>query len=337
MSDEEEWPERDDAWLFAYLWHVSQPAVPEEAIRARVEELRVAVLEAGEPAYVVFGEPWVVAASDVEDLSTVDEELRAAGAAGWRGMLTGLASSLILVALLPPISLLIDEGWRADLRPGLVAMAIGFLTFATGVTFTRLFYEAARPLAMLVSLLLGLACFVSAVVIVATHSGAEPLVRDVPVLLFAAAMLLPGIVALLVARRIPESPPQTQWDDAVWLRRFRGALVLKGVSRSRIREQELEVRQMMSEAGATSLYDECGHPIGFARQLATHDRSAKGRRWGWGSVAQVIMPMLIAIAALPDDGQIWTWWRIVIFGSAVLLFAATVISQWRSRPWKAAA
>ena len=337
MSDEEEWPERDGAWLFAYLWHVSQPAVSEEAIRARLEELRVAVLEAGEPAYVVLGEPWILAASDVEELATVEEELRAAGAAGWRGALKGLGVTLIMVALLVPIFLLIDEGWRVDLRPGLVAMAFGFLAFATGITFTRLFYGAARPVVMLVSLLFGLACFAGAVVIVATRSGAEPLVRDVPVLLFAAVMLLPGTVALLVARRIPESSPQTQWDDAVWLRRFRVALVLKGVSRSRIREQELEVRQMMSEAGATSLYDECGHPIGFARQLATHDRSAKGRRWGWGSVAQVIMPMLIAIAALPDDGQIWTWWRIVIFGSAVLLFAATVISQWRSRPWKVAA
>lgn len=321
--------------MFAYLWHASQPAVSVEAVQARLEQLRVAVLEAGEAAEVVLGDPAVLAASDVEDLSTLEEELRTAGVAGPRGVLTKLGFALILMAV--PAFLLTDVGWRVDVPPGVIAIVGAFFAGAIGVASAILCFRAARPVAMLFSMVFWLSVVLACVAVGTAYRDVEPLATDVPVLLVGAFLLVPGVVVLVIARRVPESSPRSQWDDSDWLRRFRGALLLQGVSRSRIREQELEVRQMMSEAGATSLYDECGHPIGFARQIAAHDRTAKVRRWGWVNVAQVFIPVFIALVALPGGDQSWTWWRIVIVGFAVLLFVGSVADQWRSRPWKAAA
>ena len=323
----------DPAWWWVYTLRVAQPQVPTEAIDARLDELRGAVRDFGQSPSSLFGDPSALAAADVAELGTPEEVLRTEGVAGGRVALTRVGIGLVLFGPLALVFLLFSTGWSAALPSKMVVAAVGLMTFGVGLALARIFYFAARPVAMAVSLLLGLAGFAGGAVFVGLSRGTGWWPSEFPTLLAALVVLLPGVTTLLVAGLVPERDLRTEWGETEWWRRFRGALVLRGMPVWRVREQEREVRLALDEAGVSGADAEYGNPIVFARRLAADDRSARAVRWAWGGVGALTIPVAVAISTVAADP--WRMRDVVFLAVAVVLIVAVSLARWRSRPWRA--
>lgn len=153
---------------------------------------------------------------------------------------------------------------------------------------------------------------------------------DVPVAALGVGLLAPGVVTLVVASRMPQPDLRRRWDDAEWLRRFRGGLRARLVPASTARGHVVEIEQALG-SGTASAAAEFGHPLVLARELAEVDRTARTRRWWLSTVAGTGTPLVIAALVVAND----SWGALTIPVVVVLLLGAlmTAVVRWGDRPW----
>ncbi|MFT4213450.1 MAG: hypothetical protein QM622_01560 [Microbacterium sp.] len=330
------WPDRDAAWVLAYLVRVTRPDVPSAAIDARLDELCAAAHDADEPAESLFGNPFDVAAQDAEDLATPEEALRASGGGGARATVRSLGTQLVLIALFVTFLLLCAQGgsWTIALTPGLVMLLSGSGSAALGLGGARILASSGHAIGAVASAVAGIGGFVVGIAYRATHPDSTPWWPDAPILLIGAAAVVPGTALLWASRYIPDRGLRSAWTNTQWWRRFRGALVLRGMPPRRARDREREVHDALEEIGATNAHLEFGHPVVFARSLADDDPQAKTVRWALRHSLFAVIALSALVRALPDGA--WGWANLVGVPLATLLFALVVWWAWRARPRKPA-
>lgn len=154
--------------------------------------------------------------------------------------------------------------------------------------------------------------------------------REVPVPLLGLALLAPGVLILVVAGRMPQQALRERWDDADWLRRFRGGLRTRLVAATTAQGHVVEVEQAMA-SGTSSAFTEFGHPLVLAREIADADRTARSPRWWVSTVARTSTPLVIEALVLSTG----TYAALTIPVVGVLLLSAIVslIIGWSKRPW----
>lgn len=76
MTESTTWSDEDRAWHERYRRSITGRHVPADVLAGREAELLEAVQRAGVPAEELLGDAAVLAAEDVADLATVEEEVR---------------------------------------------------------------------------------------------------------------------------------------------------------------------------------------------------------------------------------------------------------------------
>lgn len=154
--------------------------------------------------------------------------------------------------------------------------------------------------------------------------------HDVPVPLLVLAVLVPGVVALVAASRLPQHELRETWDDAAWRRSFRGGLRSHLVPAATARDHVAEIEQTLAD-GATSARAEFGHPSVLARELAAADQPVRVRRWWVSTIAGAGAPL--GLAALVLDNDSWGWLTVPAAVALTLAAATALALGWRGRPW----
>lgn len=329
--DPDVWPERDQAWVARYRRSVAGKPVPGGSLEQREHELLGAVRAAGVPAVELFGDAAALAAEDVAELATVDEDVRTSPGGGLRPALQEVGGTLMGMGAVLVLSLWIRNGWSVDVRvaPALVAVSVAsvFVAWVVG----RALFSAGRPGAT-AGVLLAAAAVALAGIAAAASLGPGPVAaRDVPVPLLGLGLLAPGVLALVAASRLPQQTLRESWDDAAWLHRFQGGLRTRLVPSSTTRGHVDEVHQAIG-TGTASAFEEFGHPLVLARQLADADRTARARRCWVSTVAGTLTPL--TLAALVHTNDSWgalTTPLVVLFALGAVI---TLVVRWDDRPWR---
>lgn len=332
--DERIWPERDRPWQAAYLWGVTQPEVSAETIAARLDELLGAVLEAGVPAEELFGDPAALAADDVAELGTAEEVVRSSFGSGAKQTLL-LTGVMLLVPILPlMIVLLISSGWEIELTARSLTFSGCLALMLASCAVIRALHDAGLPKGVGAMIAVAVALLVAAVAVAMTPDPLPRLARDVPTLFVGLGAAVPGAALLLTSFLLPEKPLREDWSEEQWVRRFRAALISRGLSRQQAAERVRELRAGRV-AVDRSAFAEYGHPVAFARKMTEHAPAAKKRRWVVGGAAEVVVPALLLVFGAAST-DMWWWMRLLIGGVGAVWLVLNARSVWGSRPWKAA-
>lgn len=324
------WPEQDEKWIARYRSSIAYKHVPSAVVEARERELLDTINSTGQRAVELFGDPSELAAEDSADLATVQETVRRSEGGGLRSSLFEVGQSLTGIAAVNLLIMLARAGWSTDIQVKEALVVAGIVVLVVGGVVGRALFVAGRPVAMIgvlaaavVTAGLGLAWAVR------IPDGAV-LADGVPVLVLGGALLVPGVVLLVVASRMPPQTLREDWTDEEWLGRFRGGLRSRLVPTDAVRGHVQEVQQTL-DAGGASAFAEFGHPLVLSRELAAADRTARSRRWWWSTVGGGTTTMAIAAVIL----GLGSWGALTIpLGGALLLSAtATLVIGWRNRPW----
>lgn len=303
--------------------------VPADALAERERELLDAVRAAGLRAVELFGDAGKLAAEDVAEMATVDEAVRTSEGGGLRPALREVGGSLVGIPVVAVVMMSVRSGWRVDVKTGAALIAASVAVVFVGWVVGRASFSAGRP-AVTVGML-GAGAVALAGIATAVSLGPDPVAaRDVPVPLLGLGLLAPGVLALVVGSRMPQQTLRETWDDADWLRRFRGGLRTRLVPAATARGHLVEIEQAMA-SGTASAFTEFGHPLVLAREIADADRTARSRRWWLSTVARTSTLLVIAALVLAND----SWGAITIPLGVVLLLSATVslVIGWSNRPW----
>lgn len=324
------WPQQDENWVAHYRSSIAYKHVPPAALEARERELLNAVRSAGLPAAELFGDAAELAAEDAAELATAEEVVRRSEGAGLRSALREIGQSLTGIAAVTVLLMLARTGWSVDVEVKDIVVVASIAVMVVGWSVGRALFVAGRQEAMLGVLA------ATGVVAAAGLARAFRLPSDtvlaggvlVPAL--GAGLLVPGVVLLVVASRMPPQVLRQDWDDVEWLRRFRGGLRTRLVPAATAMGHVREVEQTLS-AGSVSAFEEYGHPLVLARELAAADRTARSRRWWLATVGGAGTTLVLAVAVLVlGSGGAWT----IPLGVALLLSVIiTLVISWRSRPW----
>jgi len=328
--DVQTWPTGDQKWVARYRTSIAGKHVPAAALEARERELLDAVREAGLPAAELFGDAAVLATEDVAELSTVDEAVRTSEGGGLRSALREVGGTLVSFACVAVLLMLIRSGWSVDVDVAPALVAAGVVVVAVGWVVGRALFSAGNPVAMVRVLVAVGAIAAGAIASAATVGPDQVAASDVPVPPLGIGLIAPGVLALVAASRMPQQTLREDWDDAEWLRRFRGGLRARLVPAATARGHVAEIEQAMG-SGAPSAFAEFGHPLVLARELAEADRTARARRWWVATVAGMGTPLLIAAVIL----GLGSWEALTIPVAALLLLSAviTLVVGWGERPW----
>lgn len=111
-----------------------------------------------------------------------------------------------------------------------------------------------------------------------------------------------------------------------------GGLRGRLMSPSAVRGHVAEIEQAVQLSGRPA-YEEFGHPLALAREIAAADRPARIRRWWTAVTAGTAWPL--AIAAFLLVGR--TWGALTIPAALFLALGAAVAlsTAWANRPWAA--
>lgn len=298
--DQQAWPEQDRAWVARYRSAITGKHVPATVLEHREGELLEAVRAAGLPAAEVFGSADDLAAEDASELATTDEQVRVSEGGGLRPALREVGGTLTAGGGVAVVSIAVRHGWYVDVDLESVLVAASVLAAFLGWVVGRSLFSAGRPVWMASVLL---AVTAAAAVGIAMAVGVGPdvvLAGDVPLLPLGAGLLAPGVVVLVVTARMPQQTLRTDWDDAEWLRRFRGGLTSRLVPRAAARAHVAEVEQQVSSSGVPA-YVEFGHPLVLAREVAAAEQTARARRWWLTTVAGTLAPLVIGVLILIND------------------------------------
>jgi hypothetical protein len=309
---------------------VADKAVPDAVRTARERELLDAVCEAGVPAAELFGDAAVLAAEDAAELATVDEAVRTSEAGGLKPALREVGGRMLAAGAVAVLSMAVRRGWSVDVDAASVLLAASLLVVLVGWAVGRALYLAGRSAATL-GVGLGVLAVAAGGIAVADSLGPDRLLaRAVPVPLMALVLLTPGVLMLVASSRMAQPTLQGDWDDAAWLRRFRGGLRARLVPADTARGHVVEVEQAIA-AGAGSAFAEFGHPLVLAEELAQADRTARARRWWLTTVAGSVVPLGVAALVIVNDS--WGPLTVPIAAFLLLVGLATSAAAWGRRPW----
>lgn len=324
------WPATDRAWVTRYRASMAGKHVPAIALDERERELLNAVREADLPAADLFGDALTLAADDVLELATTAEAVRTSDGGGPHHAVRDAGGTLLSLGVVLAILLALRNGWSADLTLAYPLVAVSVTVPFMGWIAARAFFSAGRPVAMTAVLVtagaLALAGIASAVALGNDHIVA----RAVPVPILGLAFITPGIVILVWASRMQRQVLRTSWDDSGWLRRLRGGLRARFVPAAIARGHVSEIQQSLAVSD-TSAYEEYGHPLVLAREIANANRTSRSRLW-WLCILAGSGSSLIG-AALVVNTHIWGNLTIPI---AVLFLVSSLVNPiagWTRRPW----
>ena len=327
------WPEQDQRWVERYRTAMSGTAgraVPSAVRDAREGELLDAVRAAGVPAVELFGDAGALAAEDIAELATVDEQVRTSEAGGLKPALFEVGGTTLTGGVIAVLSMAIRNGRSVDVDAASLLLFASMVAVLMGWVVGRALYSAGRSAATL-GVTVGVLTVAVGGIAVADSLGPDRwLARDVPLPLLAVVLLTPGVLLLVASSRMPQPSLQGDWDDAAWLRRFRGGLRARLVPAETARSHVAEVEQAIG-TGAGSAFAEFGHPLVLAEELARADRTARARRWWVTTVAGTVVPLGLAVLVVTND----SWGPLTVPIAAVFLLVglATPVAAWGRRPW----
>lgn len=328
--DQRTWPERDRRWVARYRTAIAGKHVPTAVLERREDELLDAVCAAGLSAAEVFGDAVDLAEEDAAELATTDEAVRTSEGGGLRAALHEVGGTLAGISAVAVVTISARNGWHVDVELAAILVAVSVTAAFIGWVVGRSLFSAGRPIWMAGVLLASLAVAVAGIATAASVGPDLVVASDVPVLLLGVGLLTPGVVALVVASRMPQQTLRLDWDDAEWLRRFRGGLASRLVPKATARAHVVEVKQQASSSGAPA-HVEFGHPLVLARDVAGADRTARARRWWLTTVAGTGAPLVIGPLILVND----SWGALTIPLGAVFLLVglSRPVIAWGGRPW----
>ena len=330
MADMKTWPARDRKWVAHYRTSMAGKHVPAVALEEREQELLDAVCEAELPAAELFGDADRLAAEDVAELATVGEAVRTSEGGGLRPALWEVGGTLMGIGVVSVLLLVLRSGWSADVNIAHTLVAASVVVVFVGWVAGRALLSAGRSVAMTGALVTAGAVALAGIASAATLGDGHIVASDVPVPVLGLGLLAPGVVALVVASRMPQQTLRESWDDADWLPRFRGGLRARLVPAATARGHVAEIKQAMGARGE-SAYAEFGHPLVLARELAEADRTARSRRWWLSTIAGTGTPLVIAVLVFAME----SWGTLTIPVVIILLIGSLVtpVVGWGDRPW----
>jgi len=324
------WPEQDQRWVERYRTAVAGKAVPGAVRAARERELLDAVCEAGVPAAELFGDAAALAAEDAAELATIDEAVRTSEAGGLKPVLFEAGGRTVVLGVIAVLSMAVRSGWSVHVDAASVLLLASLVVVLLGWVVGRALYFAGRSAATL-GVTVGVLTVAVGGIAVADSLGSDRLLaRDVPVPLMAVVLLAPGVLLLVASSRMAQPTLQGDWDNAAWLRRFRGGLRARLVPAQTARGHVAEVQQAI-RIGAGSAFAEFGHPLVLAEELARADRTARARRWWVTTVGGTVVPLGVAVLVLVNDS--WGPLTVPIAALCLLVGLATPVAAWGRRPW----
>jgi hypothetical protein len=330
VADKSAWPVVDQEWVARYRMSIAGKYVPAHALEERERELLNAVRDAGVPAAELFGEADALASEDAAELATVDEEVRASLGGGLRPALREVGNTLVGIGVVAVLIMIVRHGWSVDIDIALALVAGAVTVVFVGWVVSRALFAAGRPASAVGVLIAASAAALAGIASAASLGAGHLAASDVPTPLLALGMLAPGVVALVAASRMPQQESRECWDDAEWLRRFRGGLRARLMPATAARGHVAEIEQALATA-RTSAYAEFGHPLTLARELAATDRAVRKRRWWVSTISGTGAPL--AIAALVIANHSWGALTIPVAVALLLGGASASVVGWRDRPW----
>jgi hypothetical protein len=330
MTDRRAWPVQDQQWVARYRTSIAGKHVPARALEERERELLRALRDAEVSATELFGDPDALAAEDAAELATVDEEVRGSLGGGLRPALREVGNTLMGIGVVAVLIMFVRHGWYVDIDVALALVAAGVTVVFVGWVVSRALFAAGRAASAVGVLVAAGAAALAGIAAAANLGSGHIAASDVPAPLLALGMLAPGVVALVVPSRMPQPEYRECWDDAEWLRRFRGGLRARLVTATAARGHVAEIEQALV-AGRTSAYAEFGHPLTLARELAKADGSARRRRWWVSTVTGTGGPLAIAVVVIAN--QSWGALTIPVAVALLLTGAGATVVGWENRPW----
>ncbi|WP_211249282.1 hypothetical protein [Nocardioides aequoreus] len=313
-----------------YRMSIADKHVPAHALKEREHELLSAVREAEVSAAELFGDADVLAKEDAAELATVEEEVRASLGGGLRPALREVGNTLMGIGIVAVLLMIVRHGWSLDIDIALVLVAGSVLVVFMGWVVSRAVFAAGRSASAVGVLMASGAAALAGLASAASLDSDHIVASDVPTPLLALAMLAPGVAALVAASRMTQQASQEGWDDAEWLRRFRGGLRAHLMPATTARGHVAEIEQALV-TGKTSAFAEFGHPLTLAREVAAADSAARKRRWWLSTVAGTGAPLAIGSLIILNQS-----WGVLTIPVAVAFLLAGVIAPvlgWDDRPW----
>lgn len=331
MKDANAWPVGDREWVSKYRTSMIGKRVPALALQERERELLNTVTEMQMSAAELFGGAAELASEDAAELATVDEAVRTSLGGGLQPALREAAGLLVGIGGVASLILIIRNGWSVDIDSALTVLAASVSVVFVGWVIGRALFTSGRS-ASAVGVGIGAVILAVAGVVYAVNLGADNIAaHDVPVPFLALAMLIPGIATFVVASRIPQQELSDNWDDAQWLRRFRGGLRARLVPAATARGHVAEIEQTLAGEGI-SAYLEFGHPLVLAHEVAAADKTARMRLWAVSTIAAAGTPLCIATLVVVN--QSWGKLTIPVAVALVLVAVGALAVGWDRRPWK---
>lgn len=324
------WPVGDEEWILRYRTSMAVRNVPALALEERERELVGAVLDMNAPAVELFGDAEELAREDAAELSTVEEEVRTSLGGGLQPALKEVGGMLVGVGAVTSLIAIIRSGWSADIDTALVLVAASVLVVFVGWVLVRALFSSGRSAAAVGAGAGAGAAAVAGIAYAAILGSGHLAASDVPLPLLMVGLLVPGISTLVVADRMPRQELRESWDDAQWLRRFRGGLRARLVPAVTARGHVTEIEQTLA-AGGMSASSEFGHPLTLAHDLARADRTARRRLWAVSTGASVGAPLCLAVLVMAN--QSWGMLTIPVAVAFCLVAVGAFTAAWGRRPW----
>lgn len=330
MGNRDIWPEIDQAWVTRYRASMAGKHVPTIALDERERELLNAVREADLPAADLFGDALTLAADDVLELATTAEAVRTAEGGGPRHAVRDAGGTLFGMGVVSVLLLALRSGWSADLNIAHLLVAVSVAVPFMGWIAARALFSAGRSVAMTGVLMTAGAIALGGIASAVALGNGHIVARAVPVPVLGLALITPGIVMLVWASRMQHQVLRTSWGDPDWLRRLRGGLRARFVPAAIARGHVAEIQQSLTVSD-TSAYEEYGHPLVLAREIANADRTSRSRLWWLWILAGAGSPLVGA--ALVVTAQSWGNLTIPIASLLLLSSIVTPLVGWSRRPW----
>lgn len=324
------WPETDQAWVTRYRASMVGKHVPTIALEERERELLNAVREANLPAADLFGDAPTLAADDVLELATTAEAVRTSEGGGPRHAVKDAGGTLLGTGVVSALLLALRSGWSADISIAHLLVAVSVAVLFLGWIAARALFSAGRSVAMTGVLITAGVIALAGIACAAALGNDHIAARAVPVPLLGLALITPGVITLTLASRMQQQVLRTSWDDTDWLRRLRGGLRARLVPATTARGHVTEIQQALGNSGETA-YEEFGHPLVLAREIADADRTSRSRLWWLSTLAGTGSPLVIA--ALVVTTQSWGNLTIPLVVLLLLGSSVTPFVGWSHRPW----
>ena len=330
MGNTNIWSETDQAWVTRYRALMAGKHVPAVALEERERDLLNAVREADMPAAELFGDASTLAADDVLELATTAETVRTSEGGGPRHAVKDAGGTLLVMGIVSAALLALRSGWSADIYFAHLVLAVSVAIPFIGWIAARALFAAGRSVAMTGVITSAVAIALAGIASAAALGNDHIAARAVPVPLLGVVLIIPGVVTLVWASRMRQQVLRTSWDDTDWLQRLRGGLRARLVPATTERGHVAEIKQAL-DASDTSAYEEYGHPLVLAREIADANRTSRSRLWWLWILTGIGSPLVSAV--LVTTAQSWANLTIPIAVLVLLASFVTPLAGWSRRPW----